>query len=29
MREKAGRAIVKAGDTKEVRLGLGRLLDGK
>ena len=29
MKEKAQQAIVKAGDTKEVRLGLGRLLDGK
>jgi hypothetical protein len=27
--EKANRAIVKAGDTKEVKLGLGRLFDGK
>jgi hypothetical protein len=27
--EKASRAIVKAGDTKEVKLGLGKLLDGK
>jgi hypothetical protein len=29
MLEKANRAIVKAGDTKEVKLGLGRLFDGK
>jgi hypothetical protein len=29
MQEKAARAIVKAGDTKEVKLGLGKLLDGK
>ena len=29
MKEKAQRAIVKAGDTKEVRLGLGKLLDGQ
>lgn len=29
LREKAAKAIVKAGDTKEVKLGLGRLLDGK
>jgi hypothetical protein len=29
MKEKAQQAIVKAGDTKEVKLGLGRLLDGK
>lgn len=29
LKEKANRAIVKAGDTKEVRLGLGNLLDGK
>jgi hypothetical protein len=27
--EKANRAIVKAGDTKEVKLGLGKLFDGK
>jgi hypothetical protein len=27
--EKASKAIVKAGDTKEVKLGLGKLLDGK
>lgn len=27
--EKANKAIVKAGDTKEVKLGLGRLFDGK
>ncbi|HEX3149140.1 MAG TPA: hypothetical protein VHR66_13785 [Gemmataceae bacterium] len=29
MLEKANKAIVKAGDTKEVKLGLGKLLDGK
>lgn len=29
MMAKAQKAIVKAGDTKEVRLGLGKLLDGK
>ena len=29
MLEKANRAIVKAGDTKEVKLGLGKLFDGK
>jgi hypothetical protein len=29
MKEKAQQAIVKAGDTKEVKLGLSRLLDGK
>jgi hypothetical protein len=29
LKEKANKAIVKAGDTKEVRLGLGKLLDGK
>jgi hypothetical protein len=29
MLDKAGKAIIKAGDTKEVKLGLGRLLDGK
>lgn len=29
MMDKAQKAIVKAGDTKEVRLGLGKLLDGK
>jgi hypothetical protein len=29
MKEKAQKAIVKAGDTKEVKLGLGKLLDGK
>jgi hypothetical protein len=29
MLEKANKAIVKAGDTKEVKLGLGRLFDGK
>lgn len=29
MKEKAQQAIVKAGDTKEVKLGLGRLLDCK
>ena len=29
MLEKANRAIVKAADTKEVRLGLGKLFDGK
>jgi hypothetical protein len=29
LKEKAQSAIVKAGDTKEVKLGLGRLLDGK
>jgi len=29
MKEKAQQAIVKAGDTKEVKFGLGRLLDGK
>jgi len=29
LKEKAAKAIVKAGDTKEVRLGLGKLLDGK
>jgi len=29
MKEKAQQAIVKAGDTKEVKLGLGKLLDGK
>jgi hypothetical protein len=27
--EKANKAVVKAGDTKEVRLGLGRLFEGK
>lgn len=29
MLEKANKAIVKAADTKEVKLGLGKLLDGK
>jgi hypothetical protein len=29
MLEKANKAIVKAGDTKEVKLSLGKLLDGK
>ena len=29
MKAKAQQAIIKAGDTKEVRIGLGRLLDGK
>jgi len=29
MKAKAQQAIVKAGDTKEVKLGLGRLLEGK
>ena len=29
MLEKANRAIVKAGDTKEVKLGLGKLFEGK
>jgi hypothetical protein len=29
LQEKAAKAIVKAGDTKEVKLGLGKLLDGK
>ena len=29
MLEKASHAVIKAADTKEVRLGLGRLLDGK
>jgi hypothetical protein len=29
MLDKAGKAIIKAGDTKDVRLGLGKLLDGK
>lgn len=29
MLEKANRAIVKAGDTKEVKIGLGKLFDGK
>jgi hypothetical protein len=29
MLEKASQAIIKAGDTKDVKLGLGRLLDGK
>jgi hypothetical protein len=29
MLEKANKAIVKAGDTKEVKLGIGKLLDGK
>jgi hypothetical protein len=29
LKEKAQAAIVKAGDTKEVKLGLGRLLEGK
>ncbi len=29
MLEKASRAIIKSADTKEVKLGIGRLLDGK
>lgn len=29
MLEKANQSIIKAGDTKEVKLGLGKLLDGK
>ena len=29
MLEKANKAIVKAGDTKEVKLGIGKLLEGK
>ncbi len=29
MLEKANQAVVKAGDTKEIKLGLGKLLDGK
>jgi hypothetical protein len=29
LKEKAQKAILKAGDTKEVKLGLGKLLDGK
>lgn len=29
MLEKANQSIVKAGDTKEIKLGLGKLLDGK
>ena len=29
LKEKAQKAIVKAGDTKEVKLGLGKLFDGK
>ena len=26
---KANKAIIKAGDTKEIKVGLGKLLDGK
>ena len=26
---KANKAVIKAGDTKEIKLGLGKLLDGK